>query len=206
MATAAFGRQSPEQALDAFEALMRLGLETSRTSGGSLGPFPGGGLNLPPACELADESAFAERSEAVAARIAAASDYDEPQFGTVLLGVKAGARGNVRQATMLLACRRARDEAGRDVFIGRGFVDGYRPEELLAAAASGRRGIRMGAEAVSDEAVALQQRLAPKGLGALARAMRSDRPGIVFAHAAAIGETDPLTDLDSRLFVGLGPG
>jgi RNA polymerase sigma-70 factor (ECF subfamily) len=32
------------------------------------------------------------------------------------------------------------------------------------------------------------------------------RPGIVFAWAAAIFETDPLVDVDSRLFVGLRPG
>ena len=63
----------------------------------------------------------------------------------------------------------------------------------------------MGAEAVTNEAMALRQRLAPKGLGVLARAMRSDRPGVVFAQAAAIGESDPLVDLDSRLFVGLRP-
>jgi len=28
---------------------------------------------------------------------------------------------------------------------------------------------------------------------------------MVFAHAATTGEVDPLTDLDSRLFVGLRP-
>jgi hypothetical protein len=33
--------------------------------------------------------------------------------------------------------------------------------------------------------------------------MRAKHPGIVFAHAAATGEVDPLTDLESRLFVGL---
>jgi hypothetical protein len=43
----------------------------------------------------------------------------------------------------------------------------------------------------------------PRGFHVLARAMRARRPGIVFAHAAATGEADPLTDLDSRLFVGL---
>ena len=37
----------------------------------------------------------------------------------------------------------------------------------------------------------------------LARATRSERPGVVFARAAAAGEVDPLVDLDSRLFVGL---
>jgi hypothetical protein len=40
----------------------------------------------------------------------------------------------------------------------------------------------------------------------LARAMRSEQPGIVFARAAATGEVDPLTDMDSRLFVGLPGG
>ena len=39
--------------------------------------------------------------------------------------------------------------------------------------------------------------------GVLARARRAQYPGIVFARAAAIGERDPLTDVDSRLFVGL---
>ena len=36
----------------------------------------------------------------------------------------------------------------------------------------------------------------------LARARRAQYPGVVFARAAAIGERDPLTDIDSRLFVG----
>ncbi|GAG49123.1 unnamed protein product, partial [marine sediment metagenome] len=44
-----------------------------------------------------------------------------------------------------------------------------------------------------------------KGFGVLARAMRAEHPGVVFARAAAIGQTDPLTDLDSRLFVGSPP-
>ena len=46
-----------------------------------------------------------------------------------------------------------------------------------------------------------------RGFTVLARAMRraimAENPGIVFARAAAISEVDPLTDLDSRLFVGL---
>jgi hypothetical protein len=35
--------------------------------------------------------------------------------------------------------------------------------------------------------------------------MRSPLPGVVFALAAAAGEIDPLSDLGSRLFVGLPP-
>ena len=40
-----------------------------------------------------------------------------------------------------------------------------------------------------------------KSFSVLARAMRAEHPSLVFAHAAATGEIDPLTDLDSRLFV-----
>jgi hypothetical protein len=49
----------------------------------------------------------------------------------------------------------------------------------------------------------LREALQPKGLNVLARALRSEHPGVVFARAAANGEIDPLTDVDSRLFVGL---
>jgi len=49
----------------------------------------------------------------------------------------------------------------------------------------------------------MRERTGPRGYGALARAMRSPRPGVVFALAAAGAEVDQLMDLDSRLFVGL---
>jgi hypothetical protein len=44
---------------------------------------------------------------------------------------------------------------------------------------------------------------AAQGFGVIARAMRSDTPGPIFARAALANEADPLTDPDSRLFVGL---
>ena len=52
----------------------------------------------------------------------------------------------------------------------------------------------------------LRETGAPRGFHVLCRAMRSQRPGVVFASAAATGEVDPLTDVDSRLFVGLPVG
>jgi hypothetical protein len=45
----------------------------------------------------------------------------------------------------------------------------------------------------------------PAGYTLLARAFRSFNPGMVFALAAQVGEVDPLMDLETRLFVGLGP-
>ena len=43
----------------------------------------------------------------------------------------------------------------------------------------------------------------PTTFTVLARARRAKHPGIVFARAAAVGEVDPLVDVDSRLLVGL---
>ena len=43
----------------------------------------------------------------------------------------------------------------------------------------------------------------PAGTHVLPRARRAHRPGVVFARAAAAGETDPLQDEFSRFFVGL---
>jgi hypothetical protein len=47
--------------------------------------------------------------------------------------------------------------------------------------------------------------VAPRSFHVLAGAMHSAQPGRVPAHAAADREVDPLTDVTSRLFVGLGP-
>ena len=41
------------------------------------------------------------------------------------------------------------------------------------------------------------------GYNVLTRARRTVQPGVVFARAAANGEADLLTDVYSRLFVGL---
>jgi hypothetical protein len=68
-------------------------------------------------------------------------------------------------------------------------------------------GARRGLERVYREMTALAEAIAragdPRGFHVLARAMRARHPGAVFARAAASGESDPLTDPDSRLFVGL---
>ena len=63
-----------------------------------------------------------------------------------------------------------------------------------------------------QELMSTTQASQSKGFHVLTRAMRAQRVGggggrhgMVFAHAATTGEVDPLTDLDSRLFVGLRP-
>ena len=78
------------------------------------------------------------------------------------------------------------------------------PDELFALVASARAGIHEMLTAWERLGQESRDRVVPRGYAALARAMRSLRPGVVFALAAAAGETDALVDLDSRLFVGLG--
>jgi hypothetical protein len=51
----------------------------------------------------------------------------------------------------------------------------------------------------------LRTRSRPEPFTVLARARRSAHPGVVFARAAATGESDPLVDVVSRLMVGLPP-
>jgi hypothetical protein len=46
---------------------------------------------------------------------------------------------------------------------------------------------------------------APEAGTVLRRAMSSRSPGPIFAEAASQGETDPLTDPEVRLWVGLLP-
>jgi hypothetical protein len=85
-----------------------------------------------------------------------------------------------------------------------GYRDGLEPGELFALVASARTGLNELLTEWERMGHAMRERMGPpRGYGALARAMRSPRPGVVFALAAAAGEVDLLADLDSRLFVGL---
>jgi hypothetical protein len=87
--------------------------------------------------------------------------------------------------------------------IRHGYRDGLTPQELFATAVAYWMAV---IETVQDA-----EHLTPaenalgtgEGYRVLARARRSPAPGIVFARAAVTAEEDPLTNLDSRLYVGL---
>ncbi len=95
------------------------------------------------------------------------------------------------------------DIRGGDVIIRHGYCDGLTPDELYAFCVVSREGLvrfNLERERVAWE---LRDSSEPKGFTVLVRAMRAKHPGVVFARAAAMGEVDPLADIDSRLFVGL---
>jgi len=207
------GRSGPEETLEVLERLVRRGFDETTRSGASLSPFCGNTLDRPPAPDGDDLAAWAAHAEQVAERIVSRSDYDNADFGPQLLAVKSGARGAVAHLACLLGPRvvappdapwQAAGEFENIPFVCRhGWVHGVTPEEMYSCAVGARIGLGMTAYGLAETGYEYRRTRRPRGFNVLARAMRADRPGIVFAQAAATGEIDPLTDLDTRLFVGL---
>ena len=138
--------------------------------------------------------------------LAAWSDFDSIDLGPQVLAVKCGARGDLERLRRLVAPVGAvRDAADEELYVQRGYREGLTPDELFACAAASRRGLAELSVSLPETGYGIRSAGKPKGFGVLARAMRSDNPGPVFARAAANGEVDPLTDIDARLFVGLRP-
>jgi hypothetical protein len=78
-------------------------------------------------------------------------------------------------------------------------------KEMFACVVSARQGLAQVIVDWQHVGCRLREQYAPQGFTVLARARRARHPGVVFARAGAIGEVDPLTDVDSRLLVGLSP-
>jgi len=74
---------------------------------------------------------------------------------------------------------------------------------MLVCAAYARSGLGELALRAAEVGYGLRAERPTQGFNLLARAMRAEHPGLLFACAAAAGEVDRLTDVDSRLFVGL---
>lgn len=193
--------------MQAMQQLYDRGLQVARESGASISPFAGSTLALPAAPEATDPDIWSAYMEEVTDILMSQTDYSSADLGPQLLAVKSGARGAIGHLPRLVsASGPTTDAAGRSVPITHNMRDGLTSEEMFACVAAGRKGL---AKIVADCDVAwaygYRAEHAPKGFGVVARAVRASHPGRVFARAAAAGECDPLTDLDSRLFVGLKP-
>ena len=202
-------RDGVDEALEALDRLMRLGFEVALESGASMNPFIGASLERPPEPACDDPDAWNAHAEEIAERIASRTDFADDDFGAQLLAVKSGARGGIRHLARLLGSPGAvHDIHGEPVAFRHGFSDGLSPTEMFAHVVGAREGLARMARDVAQSlraAYGAKKPVGPQGFHVLARAMRATRPGIVFARAAVTGEADPLTDLDSRLFVGLLP-
>lgn len=192
-----------EQAMQIADTLWRLGMAEAAASGASIGPFAG--QEEESAFDVAAPEEDWKKQIAMAAeQIASCRDFDNPQWGASLLAVKSGARGSLQHLGVLLGVpQTVQDAAGRSVRIARGWADGRSIEDVFATVASHREALGKTAIQCIEEGYGIRSAKGPRGFNVLSRAMRAERPGITFARAAAIGEIDPLTDLDARLFAGI---
>jgi len=198
-------RDGVDGVIQAIERLFELGLRAAKESGASIDPFIGRGLALPPVPDGTDPTQWDAYCENVDDLLVSRSDYGSVHIGPQLLSIKSGARGSVRHLARLFSGKLVTDAAGRPVPVTHGLREGVTPEEMFACVAGAREGLASINYEMTRNPYGVAAAGPPKGFGVLARAMRATNPGPVFARAAAAGEVDPLTDLDSRLFAGLPP-
>ncbi|MCE5322492.1 hypothetical protein LLG46_04150 [bacterium] len=187
------GRDGVDAAISACEQLMRLGFEVCKSSGASLSPFAGSSLKN------------GTEVDKVTELIESDTDFDSDDIGPQLISAKSGARSSVESIRKLIGpYGQATDASNSSVYISGGFRDGMKLDQIWTLVGDTRKKLSQVAQTLQIHYVYGAQELKlAQGYGVLARAMRSEKPGVVFANAAVRNETDPLADIDSRLFVGL---
>jgi hypothetical protein len=189
--------------MSALERLMRRGFEAAKASGASLSPFIGTGLERPAGLETDDPDLRDRQAEELTERIASNVDYTSTELGPQLLAVKSSERG-LHQLSWLIGIQGSiRDSQGDVVVVRHGYSEGLAAKEMRTCTIGVREGMAEFLAQWDQMTEDARNRHRPGGFHTLARARRASRPGIVFARAAAIGEVDPLTDVYSRLLVGL---
>ena len=202
------------QPLEALERLMRRGFAVAAASGASINPFIGANIACPPAPTDGASESWDRYAEVLQERLAGGRDYDDDSLGPQLLAFKSGAGGGIAQLGRLVGSPGSVTAInGQATAIHHGLAEGLTPAEGYALAVEQLEGIGRVASSwnwadlyTGSHAHLRETYKDSPGFTVLARAMRATWPGPVFAHAAVTGETDPLTDVNSRVFVGLPPG
>lgn len=201
--------EGAEPAVHKAVELWDLGFSVVQRSGATLDPFVRSMLGFPEQPREPDPEAWARHREHCLELIATARDYVAPGMGAQLLAVQSGSRGEARNLYVLTAGDGLiEDGTGRKWTVSRGFVPGMDLAGYTAHATVDHELMaRSSLWWTSGEHPGFPSYRPhqPEGPHVLARARRSKYPGIVFARAAQAGETDPLSDAEARLFVGLLP-
>lgn len=193
-----------DTALEALERLIKLGYEVARGAGASMSPFTGISLDRSMAPAGNDPDAWTRYAEQLSEQTSARTDFDDSDLGFPLLLAKSEARGNMLHIRRWIgAAGNFVDENGTRIPVKTGLSEGYAPEVMRSEILGSHRGLIRLSEDMADLGRRLRTEKPSRHFTPMARALRSPNPGIVFARAAAIGEVDPLTDLDTRLFMGL---
>lgn len=211
-------QRGEQHALNILEKITTRGFDHAKLSGASMNPFFGTTIDCstrPDAIgttSTTDINIIQQYIDEMAEAVTSRTDYDNDDLGPQLLAVKSGARGSIAGHIMTLLGLRILDlsfapqhmrqnqNTTRFPFIlQHGFADGLTPDELNTFTICARTGLGM----LASEIGGMAPPATSQAFTILARAMRASRPGVIFARAAATGEVDPLTDIDSRCFVGL---
>ena len=179
---------------------MRRGFEIVKASGASMSPFIGTSLTLPPAPDQDALELWDAYMEELSEKVLSGDDFADAELGPQLLAVRIRLRGRFTLPRLIGPRGVATDFNGQPVIVRHAHVEGLKPEELYACSVGARKGLRAHLDQMEESA---SERQESNRFTVLARARQAQHPGMVFARAAAIGEVDPLADVDSRLWVGL---
>lgn len=194
-------RDGAQAVLQVANSLADLGYARARATGASFSPFISSQVPLPVAPAGDAEEDWKDYMEACAEAILSGRDYANPNLGPQLLSAAVRPRSRRFLPFLVGPFGLAEDSAGQTTVIRHTIVEGRTAQELYANIAGARQGL---AKLAFDSEKILQESARPgEATTVLARARRARRPGTVFARAALSGETDPLTDLESRLLVGI---
>lgn len=195
-------REGLQRALEVLDQLTRRGFEVCKQSGASFNPFLGSSKEWPEQPEETDWDEWQMYSDELVAAFYQQADFDDNDLGPLALLSLSGARGNQHQLIQYVGGGLLYREDG-SLFAQRGCRrDGLSVEEVKVRAPGALWGLAATNQRWTEaQEAALQPVRADYHV--LGRAARAAQPGVVFARAAERGETDPLTSLFSRLFVGL---
>ncbi len=141
----------------------------------------GSGASISPFADAWLDAPEDEGEASLLERIESSRAFEDDLLGPQLLAVLSGARGTP------------------------GWLLGFLrpPVDRLLAAGSMRAALAEVAWELAERTYEAKRAALPTSYGVRSRAARSRRPGVVFAQAASSGESDPLRDPWTRLFVGL---
>ena len=193
-----------DRILGKLHDLYQAGFAKIRQSGCSLSPFVEFGLEMPNPPAAGNPQAWQRYVDERLQQITAMDSFDNP-WGHYVLATKCGALAENRLRALIINIFGrgvATNAAGEVVEIRHGFSTGLLPEELFALVPGAQEGLRQWGQYITERSAQVVETGLDKSFHVLARARRSTQPGLVFARAAAIGEIDPLVDVDSRMFMG----
>jgi hypothetical protein len=205
---AAYDTIGAEALLELLDGLYRMGITWATRSGYSFSPFAGEGLKLPPAPTSHYAASWHLYAQIVETELAAQGDSD-PSLRGALEAIRSGARGSFRQLRAVVG-----PWAGDHPYYGpgpvkHGFRDGLEPEEYWVLAERTRRQLQQLDRQYTEAGYSVRSTSGlhdtPTEASVLRRALVAHDAAAAFAEAADKGETDPLTDPDVRLWVGLRP-